>query len=59
MKESRPAGRRWEDAPLLPTSAGLVVNELQSRRAVALKANHHVLADVRAAAVVQETFVEI
>lgn len=44
---------------LNPTPARLVVNELQSRRAVAFKADHHVLADVRAAAVVKETFIEI
>lgn len=42
-----------------PTSAGLVVDELKSRRAVALEADHHVFADVRAAAVVQEALVEV
>lgn len=42
-----------------PTSAGLVVDELQPRCAVTLKANHHVFADVGAATVVHETLVNI
>lgn len=50
----------WSEMVLMsrsPTSAGLVIYELKSRSAVTLKANHHVFADVRAAAVVQETLV--
>lgn len=42
-----------------PTAAGLVVDELESRCAVALEADNLVLADVRAAAIVHKALVNI
>lgn len=42
-----------------PTTAGLVVDELESRCAVALEADNLVLANVRAAAVVHKALVKI
>lgn len=42
-----------------PTTAGLVVNELESRRAVTLKANDLILTNVRAAAIVHKALVKI
>lgn len=45
---------RWQ-----PTTAGLVVNELESRCAVTLKANDLILTNVRAAAIVHKALVKI
>lgn len=45
---------RWQ-----PTTAGLVVDELESRCAVTLKANYLILTNVRAAAVVHKALVKI
>lgn len=41
------------------TSTGPVVDELQARRAVTLKANRHVFAEMRAAPVVHQALVDI
>ena len=44
---------------MAPTPAGFTVYELQSRGAVTLVANHHVPAHVGAAAIVQQTLVQV
>lgn len=41
------------------TTAGLAINELESRRAVAFVANRQVPTDVRTASVIEQAFIHI